>query len=74
MELWNGYRIEKTDFEGRELICVYPKEPNGKWAIKSEYFEASQSSFACVTAKNAVSFGGDQFMESPFSLASASIN
>ena len=40
MELWNGYRIEKTDFEGRELICVYPKEPNGKCAIKSEYFEA----------------------------------
>lgn len=37
---YNGYRLEKTEFEGKELICVYPKKSNGRWALKTEYFDA----------------------------------
>ena len=40
MEKWNGFDMEKTIFKGRELITVYPEKSNGKWAIKTEYFEA----------------------------------
>ena len=40
MEMWNGFRLEKSDFEGRELISVFPEKPNGKWALKTEYFGA----------------------------------
>lgn len=39
MEMWNGFEIRKEPFEGRELTVVVPKVPNGKWAIKTEYFE-----------------------------------
>ncbi|MBQ6998582.1 MAG: alpha/beta fold hydrolase [Clostridia bacterium] len=40
MENWNGYKLEKEIFEGRELITVFPEKSNGKWAIKTEYFDA----------------------------------
>ncbi len=40
MENWNGFNLERENFEGRELITVFPKNPNGKWAIKTEYFDA----------------------------------
>lgn len=40
MEMWNGFRLEKSIFDGRELITVYPEKPNGKWALKTEYFDA----------------------------------
>ncbi|MEE0944373.1 MAG: alpha/beta fold hydrolase [Clostridia bacterium] len=40
MELWNGFKLEKSIFEGRELITVFPEKPNGKWALKTEYFDA----------------------------------
>lgn len=40
MELWNGYRLERSEFEGRELVHVFPENPNGKWALKTEYFGA----------------------------------
>ncbi|MBQ4527791.1 MAG: alpha/beta fold hydrolase [Clostridia bacterium] len=40
MEIWNGFKLERTTFEDRELITVYPEKPNGKWAIKTEYFNA----------------------------------
>lgn len=40
MENWNGFNLERETFEGRELITVFPKKPNGKWAIKTEYFDA----------------------------------
>lgn len=40
MEMWNGFKLEKSVFEGRELITVYPDKPNGKWALKTEYFDA----------------------------------
>lgn len=40
MEIWNGFKLEKSIFEGRELITVYPETPNGKWALKTEYFGA----------------------------------
>ena len=40
MENWNGYELGKKDFDGREVLVVYPKTPNGKWALKTEYFGA----------------------------------
>ena len=40
MEIWNGFKLEKSIFEGRELISVFPEKPNGKWALKTEYFDA----------------------------------
>ncbi len=43
MELWNGYRIEKTEFMGKELITVFPDRPNGRWVLKTEYFGAFPS-------------------------------
>ena len=40
MELWNGYKLEKSEFDGKELITVYPEKPNGRWVLKTEYFGA----------------------------------
>lgn len=40
MENWNGFTLERETFSGKELITVFPKKPNGKWAIKTEYFDA----------------------------------
>jgi len=40
MENYNGFQLEKTTFEGRELTIVHPEKPNGKWAIKTVYFDA----------------------------------
>lgn len=40
MENWNGFRFKKEIFEGKELLTVYPENPNGKWALKTEYFSA----------------------------------
>lgn len=40
MEIWNGYKLERTEFMGKELITVFPDTPNGRWALKTEYFDA----------------------------------
>lgn len=40
MENWRGYDLEKRELFGREVIIVYPKKPNGRWALKTEYFDA----------------------------------
>jgi pimeloyl-ACP methyl ester carboxylesterase len=41
-ELWNGFAIEKFEFEGKDAFVVFPKEgtANGKLALKTEYWEA----------------------------------
>ena len=31
---------EVLEFEGREVIICHPEKPNGKWALKTEYFTA----------------------------------
>ena len=42
MEDFFGFRAEKQTLDEREILIVFPKEgtANGKWALKSEYFEA----------------------------------
>lgn len=40
MELWNGFKTVKTIISEREAIIVCPEKPNGKWALKTEYFDA----------------------------------
>lgn len=41
MELWNGFEYKKYILDGREATIVFPKiKPNGKWALKTEYFDA----------------------------------
>lgn len=40
MENYNGFQLERIKFNGRELIIVHPNKANGKWAIKTEYFDA----------------------------------
>lgn len=40
MENWYGFQMKKEIFEGMELISVFPEKPNGKWALKTEYFSA----------------------------------
>ena len=40
MEMWNGFKKETTQLDGRELIIVYPEKPNGRWVLKTEYFGA----------------------------------
>ena len=40
MELWNGFEVRKEVISGREAIIVCPDNPNGKWALKTEYFDA----------------------------------
>ncbi len=39
-ELWNGFEIEKFEFQGREAVIVYPEKPNGKLLLKTEYWHA----------------------------------
>ncbi len=31
---------ENIELNGREVVICHPKNPNGKWALKSEYFDA----------------------------------
>lgn len=40
MEIWNGFKKEVKELYGRELIIVYPEKPNGRWVLKTEYFNA----------------------------------
>lgn len=42
MELWNGFRLENMEFEGKEALVVFPAEGTacGKLAVKTEYFGA----------------------------------
>jgi len=40
MENYNGYGLEKIEIGGMEAVIVHPKKPNGKWALKTEYFPA----------------------------------
>ncbi len=37
---WNGFEIEEFEFEGMNAKVVVPKNPNGKWMLKTEYFGA----------------------------------
>ena len=41
-ELWNGFEIERTEFEGKEACVVFPKEgtSNGRLMVKTEYWDA----------------------------------
>lgn len=39
--LWqNRFRMEAFEFEGRKAFLVFPEKPNGKWLLKTEYFDA----------------------------------
>ncbi len=41
IENWNGFPFREGEFMGMPYIVISPKEnPNGKWAIKTEYFGA----------------------------------
>lgn len=40
MKEWNGFKCEEFEFDGRKAIIVFPKEKNGKWLLKTEYFGA----------------------------------
>ena len=40
MELYNGYKLIREKLNDREVIVVVPDKPNGKWALKTEYFNA----------------------------------
>ena len=40
MENREGFLLKREEFEGRELIIVFPEKANGRWAIKTEYFDA----------------------------------
>jgi len=31
---------ETIELNGREVIIIHPEKPNGKWALKTEYFDA----------------------------------
>ena len=38
---WNDFSADEFYFEEKKAVIVYPKEkPNGKWIIKTEYFNA----------------------------------
>ncbi len=37
--------MEKVEISGRAAIIVHPEKPNGKWALKTEHFEASSPMF-----------------------------
>ena len=41
-ELWNGFEVEKLEFEGKEACVVFPKEgtSNGRLMVKTEYWDA----------------------------------
>ena len=41
MEKWNGFDIERFEFEGVPALIVFPEaEKNGAWALKTEYWDA----------------------------------
>ena len=41
---WNEYKYDEWQFEGRRAVLVKPDcEPNGKWAVYTEYFWAFPS-------------------------------
>lgn len=40
MEIWNGYELRKTVLNGRNVVIQVPQNPNGKWTLKTEYFDA----------------------------------
>lgn len=40
MKDWNGFELREESLVGREVIVVVPEKPNGKWALKTEYFGA----------------------------------
>ncbi|MBQ7793468.1 MAG: alpha/beta hydrolase [Clostridia bacterium] len=37
---WNGFEMIEETLSGRMVIVVVPKKPNGKWVLKTEYFDA----------------------------------
>ena len=39
MNNWNGYEVKNIKVNEHDAFIVCPKNPNGKWAIKTEYFE-----------------------------------
>ena len=39
MEWHSGYQIQTDIVDGRKVQIAIPKEPNGKWALKTEYFD-----------------------------------
>lgn len=44
MEKWNGFNIERFEFEGVSALIVFPEcEANGAWALKTEYWDAFPS-------------------------------
>lgn len=42
MEDYNGFELKRKKLNGRDVTIVFPKKgtENGRWALKSEYFEA----------------------------------
>lgn len=40
MEQWNGFRLQRGEFEGHETLVVLPDTPNGGLAVKTEYWNA----------------------------------
>ena len=41
-ELWNGYPMERFEFEGKPAVLVFPQDDdaNGRLAVKTEYWDA----------------------------------
>ena len=41
-EQWNGYPMERFEFEGKPAVLVFPREgrANGRLAVKTEYWDA----------------------------------
>ena len=43
MENWNGYKVINVNLANHDGFIVCPNvKPNGKWAIKTEYFEGKE--------------------------------
>lgn len=40
MEWYEGYKKETTLIDGREAVIILPETSNGRWALKTEYFDA----------------------------------
>ena len=42
MNIWNGFRCEEFEFEGKKAVVVFPDDSvkTGKWMFKTEYFGA----------------------------------
>jgi pimeloyl-ACP methyl ester carboxylesterase len=63
MEIWNGFDLERFEYEGAECLIVYPKAalPGKPYAMKTEYWDAFpaveiallQKGFHLVYRKNA---------------------